>query len=59
MNEITTKIADTAFCDAPTPDAEKALFVLSAQVRLDLEMLDYPAKPWVRPRAHEFGRSYI
>ena len=55
MNEITTKIADTAFSDAPTPEAAEALSALSAQVGLDLAMLDYPAKPWVRPRTHESG----
>ena len=56
MSEIDRIDAKMAFTDAPTPEAAGALAQLSAQVRHDLEMLDYPAREWVRPHTHRSGR---
>ncbi len=38
--------------------AQTGLDALTARVRHDLACLDYPAKPWVRPRAEAEGRVY-
>ncbi|MBU6398141.1 MAG: FAD/NAD(P)-binding protein, partial [Rhodospirillales bacterium] len=36
----------------------QALRVLAEKVRRDLALLDYPAKPWVRPHASPDGHVY-
>lgn len=54
MNELAA-IPLLSFADAPTPEAAEALVKLASAVRHDLEMLEYPAKPWVRPRTHPSG----
>lgn len=54
MNNLTA-IPSTALADAPTEQATKALVALADTVKRDLDMLDYPAKPWVRPRTHPSG----
>lgn len=54
MNELTA-IPANSYADAPTPQAAEALLALADEVKRDLDMLDYPAKPWVRPREHASG----
>lgn len=41
--------------DAPSAAAEAALSRLAEAVRHDLECLDYPSRPWVRPRYGDSG----
>jgi cation diffusion facilitator CzcD-associated flavoprotein CzcO len=39
----------------PSIETNPALTRLTAQVKHDLDCLDYPARNWVRPRTHESG----
>lgn len=55
MNDSAEIDTQSAYSEAPTPEAAEGLARLAAQVRHDLEMLDYPTREWVRPRAHRSG----
>ena len=43
--------------DVPTPPTPIGLPALTRQVRRDLELLDYPRRPWVAPRTARSGSS--
>ena len=41
------------------PEHIGGLSALSARVRHELDMLAYPAVPWVKPRTHPSGKRVL